>query len=847
MNGAGGMSDMIPTIPRSSILIAVVLAVLFTVTLVIRGLPLLLLGEGDVLNMVAMDDPMYNLRMVEWMISSGSFSFPLFDAMTFYPYGQVMPWGPVFTWITVLFPLAVGASTQSEIVYASLWVPPVLSALMIPVIYLLGKAVWNWKAGIAAAVFMAFIGGQFFSRSLAGYLDHHVAEVLFGALFALFYIYAIREFRNDKKREIDPVYMQICKNRETSPLYFGLWKTGSTPYKNDFKPYMFAILAGITYVAGFLNMPTMILFAVVALITTTILAIYEFAYDRDAMYLLWINGIVFGIAAVFSLMYTYVPAIYGLTGYTVFHPLMYVLIITWTAILIFLQKIVPGHTTTGYVTAIAGVVVGSVVGLFLIAPGTAGTLMNGVMSFFGFNQVMTTIQEARPWTFAEAWGVYNFGFVMMVAGFIVLMFRTWKEKVAENIFVLVWSVFIIVATFRQVRYEYYLAVNVALLAGVCIAYFLETAWPAFLKSRAPEKTGKKTTSSRRVPGAVAVAAVILMFAVAFVGTSVMSEISAGTGGVFRMNPEWRGALDWMNENTPATGIDPTAVYDQAGFTYPDEAYSVMSWWDYGHMITYFANRIPVANPFQVGVAGKYGAASFFMTDDETELDRIAEFLDVRYVITDIEMATGKFWAMATWDNATLGASPYQRILLVPAPSGVQDQYAPATVYTDEYFTTTIARLHFFDGAMVPAGDVYYVETITTPEAPYPVVTRTEIMTHTDAKDAAMQYNRQAPAGRSALVIGPTPISPTRDVPALHRFRLVHESPGRYVKVFEYVPGARIPGDGVIEHLVTTNTGRQFVWRAESVDGVFTVPYPGQYTVVGTGQVVDVTEAEVMNG
>ena len=35
-----------------------------------------------------------------------------------------------------------------------------------------------------------------------------------------------------------------------------------------------------------------------------------------------------------------------------------------------------------------------------------------------------------------------------------------------------------------------------------------------------------------------------------------------------------------------------AIYDKSTFTYPNTSYGVMSWWDYGHLITYIAHRIP---------------------------------------------------------------------------------------------------------------------------------------------------------------------------------------------------------------------------------------------------------------
>ena len=81
---------------------------------------------------------------------------------------------------------------------------------------------------------------------------------------------------------------------------------------------------------------------------------------------------------------------------------------------------------------------------------------------------------------------------------------------------------------------------------------------------------------------------------------------------------------------------------------------------------------------------------------------------------------------------------------------------------------------------------------------------------------------------------------------------------KMVKVFEYVKGARIPGEGTIELPLVTNTGRAFTYRQESVDGKFIVPYSttgnpydiratGLYHITGTSRFITVTEEEVING
>jgi len=70
-------------------------------------------------------------------------------------------------------------------------------------------------------------------------------------------------------------------------------------------------------------------------------------------------------------------------------------------------------------------------------------------------------------------------------------------------------------------------------------------------------------------------------------------------------------LEWLKQSTPDPGIDYYAFYEEPKFNtkinriesynYPQSAYGIMSSWDLGHMITYYAHRIPNANPFQQGV------------------------------------------------------------------------------------------------------------------------------------------------------------------------------------------------------------------------------------------------------
>jgi dolichyl-diphosphooligosaccharide--protein glycosyltransferase len=341
-----------------------------------------------------------------------------------------------------------------------------------------------------------------------------------------------------------------------------------------------------------------------------------------------------------------------------------------------------------------------------------------------------------------------------------------------------------------------------------------------------------------------------------------------------MNSDWRESMDWMANNTPETGVNYFTIYDQKSFEYPAGSYGVMSWWDYGHLITYIAKRIPNANPFQQGVAGPDGAAAYFMSTDEEAANAILDRVGTRFIVTDIEMDTGKFWAMSTWDNATLATDPYQMTMLVSSKDN-PDSYNFARLNKQEYYLTTISRLHNFDGSLTMPSVAYYIEygDSSLTNSGYSAMIIAEKINATDAKIRADAYNLKAIPGRHAVVLNPEAttdiIHPIETVPALQHYRLVHESPNnvfdgtsgadvRYVKIFEYVKGAHIKGDGIIEVPVITNTGRSYTYRQESVNGEFIVPYSttgnsydvkttGKYTVIDTGKQYEVPESAIVQG
>jgi oligosaccharyl transferase (archaeosortase A-associated) len=832
----------------------------------LRLLPMLTMGHTDILSMVASDDPLYNLRQVEFLLSN-HLNYQWFDPMTLYPTGSDIYWGPLFPIIIAICCLITGATTRPEIISVGLLVPPLMAMIITAIMYFVGKLCGNWKTGLLASGFAAVVTGQYFYRSMYGYMDHHIAEVLFSTIFCLFYMYAVL---SEKDTKID-----LKK--------FSTYKTA----------VLISVLTGLAYLLGFFVMPTIILFALIVGIFTVIQFVIDTYRNRTSEYLLIINSLIFFIVIIGLLAFGFKSATPELSTYSVAHVYADLAMIGGTVFLYILQRYIKEKPKFYYPVTIIGFSLLLLLVLYLISPNMFTLLVVDSFAFFGQAAVTNTVQEARGWTTDLAWQTFNYGLLLMAGGILVMAYNNVRDERPEQVFAIIWSIVVLFSTWQHIRYEYYLAINVVLLSAVFVSFFVERCWPGIQPlitahtSRAVSESslkpsvkdtppkGKKqkkiqkglSHTDRSVYLLIAVTIVIVGLSVLFVYTSVNYSYTNASNNPTLMNPDWRESMEWMQNNTPETGVDYYTLYNKDTFQYPKGSYGVMSWWDYGHLITTIGKRIPNANPFQQGVAGSTGSAAYFMATSEDTANAILDNRGTRYVVTDVEMDQGKFWAMATWFNATEAAGPYYDTLLLPG----KDNSLTATVLNKQsYYLTMISRLHNFDGSMTDPNSVYYI-VYADPKiygTTLPVITDGEPMNISAAKQKADLYNINAQEGYHAAVYNPSVISPVDTVPALQHYRLVHESPTnvfnsvtvdlKYVKIFEYVKGAHIKGNGVIEIPVVSNTGRNFTYRQASVNGEFIVPYStignpydvkttGKYKITGSDREYDVPESAVMQG
>ena len=255
-------------------ILGVLVFIFLLLALWIRSLPFPeLAGTG---NMIAGPDAWYNLRLIEVALAN-NFGFIYFEPMTLYPTGQEIVWGPLFTWIASAIVVFAGAGTRPEIIDAAGWVPALMGAAMVPIMYWFGSRIGNWRTGLISALFIAVIGGQYLSRSLYGHLDHHIAETLFSTLFCLLYVVALYALKEHK-----------INFKEYTTLKL---------------PILYGVICGITYLLGLLTMPTIVVFGLFVAIFTLLQFIIDHHSEQRTEYLLVLNVV------------TYTIVLLGLLGY----------------------------------------------------------------------------------------------------------------------------------------------------------------------------------------------------------------------------------------------------------------------------------------------------------------------------------------------------------------------------------------------------------------------------------------------------------------------------------------------------------------------------------------------------
>ncbi|TQD23864.1 oligosaccharyl transferase, archaeosortase A system-associated [Methanolobus vulcani] len=792
----------------------------FIIALYIRIRPRASVFISDTFVRFGGNDPWYHLRNVESIVHN----YPnvlWFDAYTQYPNGTNQVFAPLFDMVlsTIIWILGLGNPSQDLIYKICAYYPAFLGAVVIIPTYFAAKWLFDRRTGLLAAFLIALAPGQFLSRSIIGFNDHHIAETLLTTFVAMFMI----------KLLMVAYEKQITFTDLKERNYDGLM--ASLPY---------IILAGLILGAYSLAWYGAVFFSFILGIYLTVQHIIDHMHKRPTEYLAISGVIIFGIALMMVLMVPNLsskgPLIEGLFTGIIAFPLFTLISIEFKK-----RKLEIYY----YPLSIALLAIAVIVLAKAISPSTYA-LITKLASYFMNTGGSLTIAEASPllssggqFTLQPLW--YNFGTLGYISFFAlaILIYKTFtKKNTPDKTFLLVWTLMIIWAMLQQNRFAYYYSVNAAILSAWIGVEILNLAgW-----QNITDRIKSKTFNASNIKIMHILSAVIIILVMIYPSYSLAMQQSQGTGGP---NGYWIEATSWLRYNTPDPGLDYYENYEKPAtgetYEYPDTAYGVMSWWDYGHWIEVIGHRIPNANPFQQGVGGRResieeenepGASTFFTASSEEEATKVLEAVDpdpdkagARYIVSDVEMATGKFYAMTAW---TLDTDDYY--VQVQTDSGYM------TVPGQRYYNSMEARLHIFDGNGLKQ---------------YRMVHESPMSSSTQEAGYKNVYN--------VLFGGNLP-----------------EDYSGYVKIFEYVEGATITGTAPADETVTigntilTSQMRTFAYSQTTTarpDGTysFTVPYSttgpiegetqfdtmptGSYVISygNTTQQVSVSETDILNG
>jgi dolichyl-diphosphooligosaccharide--protein glycosyltransferase len=736
-----------------------------------------------------------------------------FDPAALFPHGQSVGFAPFFDVLLafVIWIIGLGSPTQHTIETVSVYFPAILGALTVIPVYMIGKEVFNRNAGLLAAALIAILPGVFLNRSVLGFSDHHVAEILFSTIAILFMILALKSAKKNG------ITFEHFLNRD---------------WKNIKKPLIYTLLLGVmlgiyllTWIGGVLLV--LILFSYLVL---QYLIDHLRGKSTDYLCIIGVPSFLISLLMIAPFVSSFYGSSFG----------KYIIVSLLAGIMIFLalsgaSKLMNyrGIKRYYYPLGLAGLGVLAIVCFRLINPSLSGSLWDWFFNIFIPSGAEETISEATSIfliTGAFSWNLirsyFGTGFFISIIAFITLAYAAIKEWNVEKTLLIVWSAIMLAATIGQARFAYYLAVNVALLTGYFSWKIVEIVRNVGFKELSAEPLTKKERKRRRLEERrrrkeqwdpfnlerfirsnrtvrYALAAIIVFSLVLYPGIfkgkgdwhdSLFGKAVTTTKMYDGPNDDWYDSLVWLRDNTPEPYPDDFyhESYQRPSegqyYVYPESAYGVMSWWDYGYWIIYIAHRIPNANPSSQSPV----VARFFVAQDESSATEILNKLGAEYVIIDYKMATSKFWAMI--NLAGRSQSEFFDHYLDPSTGQVQ------TLYHPEYYRSISSRLYNFGGeAVVPTETrvVSYEDKIDLRGTKYREILPASKTFKTDDEgnsyEKAERYINEQGFSKYEIVGANRFISPV-PLEELEHYKLIHESDSdakveiehvKEIMIFEY--------------------------------------------------------------
>jgi dolichyl-diphosphooligosaccharide--protein glycosyltransferase len=580
-----------------------------------------------------------------WRVFSFIDTFPttfFFEPFINYPYGAVVGWPPLLDQIIALISIIAGFGSPGTylIETTGAFMPVILGLFSIVSVYYIAKEIFNERIGLYSSLLLAVMPAHA-QISFVGFVDHHIAEVLISVLAYLFFIVSL---------------------------------------KND--SYKFSVLSGIMIGLSFLTWIGAPIFIGIILSYIVIQFILDRKSNVGSNYLLK-SGTISFCSAFFTiiLFYLWTPWQKVLQSGTLsyFQPLYVIFCLIIVIFLGLTSRIMKDNKWYLYPLFI----VLSFAALFLIMvfsfPSFYDNLIKGIGYLLRDAPILKQITEAQPlfytydgvflgWQFFSnpVWYQFALSFYFAILGLFLLVYynRTGIDK--GTLFLLIWTLIVLVLSLYQRRFTYTLSVNVVILSGYLVDKIsLKLNNIIHIITNFIYKFKTYDLKSGHIA--------LVILAVLVIPNSILAYNMAQSPP--KPSDDWYDSLTWLRENSPDPGKSPQ--------------YGIMTWWDYGNWILYISKRPVVANNFQIGGDE---AARFFVEPEETNANRIMDMRKARYVIVDHRMGLNKFQQ----GNQVVLRGTFMAIASF-ADKDIAMFLDRNNLPNMNYARTMYARMHVFDG------------------------------------------------------------------------------------------------------------------------------------------------------
>jgi oligosaccharyl transferase (archaeosortase A-associated) len=721
------------------------------------------------------NDPYYHLRSVQYTVENFPSTIP-FDPWTNFPSGtSADQFTTIFDQMIAMVALVVGLGNPSDSLVRHIFLvaPPFVAVLICIPTYFIGRRLGGRIGGLVSVGVIALAPDRLLIVSLAGRVDHHVAEVLLMTLSVLGVMVALSVAEKEK-----PVY-ELARAGD-----FGAFR----------KTIGWSMLAGVAMAVYMWTWPPGVwIFGILGVFFVLYMSI-EHVRGRSPE-----HGAIAGVISMATAAVLQISTLRELSlsaaSRSALQPGLPLMVAAGIVFLAWLSRQFDSRDERPrlYPVTVFAAIIMSATLTWLVLPDLFGFFVHETNRVLGFITAPTeqvgTIGEAQGMEFSQIREQYQFAVFTAGLGALVLLIKQAIDDKpnGQNLLAVIWGVFILFASLTQVRFSYYLPVIVGILSAALVGYVIKLMGT-------PE--GEIQFESYQV---MTVAVIVLVMFGPMIGLPLISMDSTASDVATNASFPgdvigWDDSLEWMDENTPKPGqyanpdgdpMDYEGTFKRTDdYEYPNGAYGVISWWDYGHWITSEANRIPTANPFQQGTGT---AAEFLLAQSEDEAtDVLSETKDhegaqTKFVMIDWKMvqtesaAGGKFFAPPEFHDDYELYDFTRRLIETDNQDRITTR---ARIQKQAYYEAMMVRLYHYHGSSFEpkplviewtgtetthdSGPLEGQATIQSPQ-------NGQAATLFDNMTAARQYVEENPSAQ----IGGLGALPSERVPAVEQFRLVH--------------------------------------------------------------------------